>query len=57
MGIKQVGDVWIGDSGAASHMAHNADLMYDTRPPPPRKSKILLGDGSIKKVQFIGKMI
>ena len=37
-------------------MTRNADLMYDTRPPPPRRSRIIAGDGSIKKVQFIGKI-
>ena len=48
--IEEVGDVWIGYSGVTSHMTRDADLMYDTRPPPPHKSKTILGDGSIKKV-------
>ena len=56
VGIEQVVDVWRGDSGATSHMARNADLMYDTRPPPPHRSRFILGDGWIKKVQFIGKI-
>ena len=30
--------------------------MYDIRPPPPHRSRIILGDGSIKKVQLIGKI-
>ena len=34
VGIDQVDDVWMGDSGATSHMTRT-DLMYDTRPPPP----------------------
>ena len=50
VGIDQVGDVWIGDSGATSHMTRSADLTYDTRP------RITLGDGSIKKVHFVGKL-
>ena len=54
--IDQVGDVWIDDSGAASHMTRSADLMYDTRPPSPHRSRIIQGDGSIKKVQFVGKL-
>ena len=54
--INQVGDVWIGDSGATSHMARSADLMYDARPSSPHRSRIILGDGSIKKVQFVGKL-
>ena len=49
IGIDLVGDVWIGDSGATSHMKRNADLMYDSRTPPPCRSRIILGDGSIKK--------
>ena len=54
--IDQVGDVWIGDSGATSHMTRTADLMYNTRPPSPHRSGIILGDGSIKKVQFVEKL-
>ena len=53
---EQVGDVWIGDSGATSHMTRNADVIYDTRPPPPHRSRIILGNRSIKKVQVIGKI-
>ena len=37
-------------------MTRNADLMYDTRPPSPRRSTIILGDGSIKRVHFVGKL-
>ena len=56
VGIDQVGDVWIGDSGATSHMARSADLMYDTRPPFPHRSRIILGNGLIKKVHFVGNL-
>ena len=49
--------MWIGDSGATSHMTRSVDLIYDTRhPPPPPRSRIILGDGSIKKVQLIEKI-
>ena len=51
VGVEQVGDVWIGESGATSHMTRNADLMYDNRLPPPHRSKIILDDLSIKNVQ------
>ena len=54
VGIEQVRGLWIGDSGATSQMTRNADLTYDTRPPPPRRSRTTLGDGLIKKVPFIG---
>ena len=56
VGVDQVNDVWIGDSGATTHMTRNADLMYDTRPPSPHRSRIILGEGSIRKVQFVGKL-
>ena len=56
VGIDQVDDVWIGDSGATTHMTRNVDLMYDTRPPSPHTSRIILGDGSIKKVHFVVKL-
>ena len=35
VGIDPVNDVWIGDSGATTHMTRNADMMYDIRPPSP----------------------
>ena len=56
VGVDQVNDVWIGDSGVTTHMPRNADMMYDTRPPSPYRSRIILGDGSIKKVQFVEKL-
>ena len=37
-------------------MTRNASLMHDTRSSPSHKSRIILGDGSIKKVQSIGKI-
>ena len=56
VGGDQVNDVWIGDSGAITHMTRNADMMYDIEPPSPHRSRIILGDGSIRKVQFVGKL-
>ena len=49
VGIDQVNDVWIGDSGATTHKTRNADMTYDTRPPSPYRSRIILRDGSIRK--------
>ena len=37
-------------------MTRNADMMYDTKPPSPHRSRIILGDGSIRKVKFVGKL-
>ena len=31
-------------------------MMYDTRPPSPHRSRTILGDGSIRKVQFFTKL-
>ena len=56
VGIDQVDDVWIGDSDATTHMTRNADMLYDTRLPSSHRCRIILGDGSIKKVQFVGKL-
>ena len=42
--IDQVEDVWIDDSEPTSYMTRNADIMYDTRSLPPRRSRIILGD-------------
>ena len=56
VGVDQVNDVWIGDSGTTTHMTRNADMMYDTKPPSPHRSRIILGDDSTRKVQFVGKL-
>ena len=50
VGVDQANDVWIGDRGATTHMTRNADMMYDTKSPSPHRSRIILGDGSIRKV-------
>ena len=56
VGIEQVGDTWIGDSGATSYMTRHADLMHDTWPPPPHRSRIILGDGSTKQFNSSQKL-
>ena len=56
VGVDRVNDVWIGDGGATTDMTRNADMMYDTRPPSTHRSRIIPGDGSIRKVQFVGKL-
>ena len=48
--------MWIGDSDATKHMTRSAELVNDTKPPSPHRSRIILGDGSIRKVQFVGKL-
>ena len=56
VGVDQVKDVCIGDSGATTHIIRSAELMYDTKSPSLHRSRIILGDGSIRKVQFVGKL-
>ena len=56
VGIDQVDDVWIDDNGATTHMTRNADLMYDTRPLSPHRFMIILGDESLNKLHFVGKL-
>ena len=56
VGIVQVRDIRKYDSGATSHMTRGADLIYGTRTPPPHRSRIILGDGSINKVQLVEKI-
>ena len=34
VGIDQVGEVWIGDSGATTHMTRNADLTQQIKDHP-----------------------
>ena len=55
VGLDKLRGLCIGDSGAPCHMTNNAELMYDTTTPPPNRPRIILGDGSTKKVKFIGK--
>ena len=38
-------------------MTNNAELMYDTRPPPPNRLITIVSDGSTGKVEFVGKLI
>ena len=37
-------------------MTRNADMTHNTSPPSPHRSRIILGDGSIKKGQFVRKL-
>ena len=33
VGVDHVNDVWVGDSGATTHMTRNADMICDIKPP------------------------
>ena len=57
VGIGQVGDVWIGDSGATSHMTRSADLMCMTLGhPPPTDLGSSWVVGQLRKHNSLGKL-
>ena len=37
-------------------MTNNAELMCDTKPHLPNRSRIILGDGFTKKIKFLGNI-
>ena len=49
VGVDEVNDFWIGDSGATTHMTRNADLMYDIKSPSPT------GQGSSWVIVLLGR--
>ena len=49
-------DVWITDSGASCHMTHDRTRMHNTRPSPPGRETITVGDRRRIKVEYIGNM-
>ena len=49
-------DVWIGDSGASSHMTNDASQMYGVRPPCPDEAHITISDGTRRRVMQIGNI-
>ena len=55
-GTDQAGDVWVAGSGASCHMTKSAELMYDTRAPAPEQTRVILGNGTTTRVEFVGKI-
>ena len=49
-------DIWITESSASCHMAHDRTGMYNARPPPPGRGTITIGNRRRIKVEYIGKM-
>ena len=37
-------------------MTNNSELVYNTSPPPSNRYRIIIRDGSTKKVEFIGNI-
>ena len=49
-------DVWIGDSGASSHMTNDASRMYYLRLPSSRPTGSHTSDGIRQRVEYIGNI-
>ena len=47
---------WIGDSGASVHGTGSMDHFYNTRPPTPEESRLIVGTGEVMQVKFIGDL-
>ena len=44
---------WVGDSGASVHGTGSMDHFYNTRPPTPEESRLIVGTGKVMKVKCI----
>ena len=47
---------WVGDSGASVHGTGSMDHFYNTRPPTPEESRLILGTGEVMQVICIGDL-
>ena len=44
---------WVGDSGASVHGTGSMDHFYNTRPPTPEESRLIVGTGEVMQVKCI----
>ena len=47
---------WVGDSGVSVHGTGSMDHCYNTRPPTPEESRLIVGTGEMIQVKFIGEL-
>ena len=47
---------WVGDSGASVHGTGTMDHFYNTRPPTPEESRLIVGTGEVMQVECIGDL-
>ena len=47
---------WVGDSGASVHGTRSKDHFYNTRPPTPEESRLIIGAGEVMQVKCIGDL-
>ena len=47
---------WVGDSGASVHGTGCMDNFYNTRPPTPEESRLIVGAGEAIQVKCIGDL-
>ena len=45
---------WVGDSDASVHGIGSMDHFYNTRPPTPEESRLMVGTGEVMQVKCIG---
>ena len=47
---------WVGDSGTSVHGAGSMDHFYNTCPPTPKESRLMVGTGEVTQVKCIGDL-
>ena len=47
---------WVGDSDASVHGTVSMDHFYNTRPPTPEESRLIVGTGEVIQVKYIGDL-
>lgn len=47
---------WIGGTGVSSHMINDLTYIHDRTTPAPSKSRVILGDDTVKEVALVGKL-
>ena len=47
---------WVGDSSASVHGTGSMDHFYNTRPPTPEESRLIVGTGEMMQVKCIGDL-
>lgn len=48
--------LWVGDTGASSHMINDPTYIYDRTFPAHSKSYVILRDSTLKEVVFVGEL-
>ena len=49
-------EVWLADSGATHHATSNMDQIFDFKPAPKGKDRMIVGNGNTMKVRGVGNL-